>query len=234
MRRRASRRALLTIVTSRATPEDRSTPSASAPASTWTSAPERQVYGLPCDVVVAILRSATSDAPDPRLASVLDLVRREWLRIVRARFSNLGDDAEDAVQTALMKLLAPGKLDTLSDPTAVDRWGRSVLVNTALDFLRDGQRLRRRTPTAERAEDGIDLLDLLPAGEPDPEEQVRRAERLVIIRRCLGRLDEAWLRYVEDLPELEVAARVGTTRDAVASRLKRFRQWLRRELEDQP
>lgn len=190
---------------------------------------ERIVYGLPCGELVAVLHTARS-APDPRLDSILAAIRREWSAIARARYPGLGDDIADAVQVALMKLISPEKLATLTDPTCVDRWARSIFVNTALDALRDGQRRHRRSAAPEEA-DETDLLDRLPSPAPDPEETMRRAQRLDVVRRCLARVEVAGLRYVEDLPELEIAARTGTTRDAVASRLKRFRRWLREELE---
>jgi RNA polymerase sigma factor (sigma-70 family) len=162
-------------------------------------------------------------------------MRKEWLRIARVRLARLGDDTEDAVQAALMKVLSADKLSSLSDAFAIDRWARSIFVNTALDYLRDAQRRgRRRAPQTDFPDSDTDWFDRLPTPEPDPEERVRRAERLAIIRGCLRQLDDAWLRYAEDLPEREVAVRVGASRAAVATRLKRFRRWLRDQLDETP
>jgi RNA polymerase sigma factor (sigma-70 family) len=195
----------------------------------------RQAYGIPCETLLAVLRSASTPVPDPRLDGALRSMRREWIRIARARLARLGDDTEDAVQVALMKVLSADKLSTLADASALERWARSIFVNTALDYLRDAQRRGRRQASPPDFPDaGTDWLDRLPTPEPDPEERVRRAERLAIIRGCLRELDDAWLRYAEDLPEREVAARVGASRAAVATRLKRFRRWLRERLDETP
>ena len=162
-------------------------------------------------------------------------MRTEWIRIARGRLARLGDDTEDAVQAALMKVLSAEKLACLSDAFAIDRWARSIFVNTALDYLRDAQRRgRRQAAHTDLPDSDTDWLDRLPTPEPDPEERVRRAERLAVIRGCLQQLDDAWLRYAEDLPEREVAARVGASRAAVATRLKRFRRWLRDQLDETP
>jgi RNA polymerase sigma factor (sigma-70 family) len=192
----------------------------------------RTIYGLRCDEVVAVLGSAVSSVPDQRLDKVLAAMRREWIAIARRRFSALGDDAEDAAQTAIMKLLSPEKLRTLTEPSLVDRWARSIFVNTVLDYLRDAQRRGRRQTRDDWTDDGASLLDKFSTPDPGPEERVQRDERLCLIRECLGQLDDAWLRYAEDLPEKEVAERLGASRDAVATRLKRFRRWLRERLDE--
>ena len=44
---------------------------------------------------------------------------------------------------------------------------------------------------------------------------------------CVERLEVARLKFVEDLPEKEIAARQGLTRDGVAGQLKRIRKGLR-------
>ena len=52
-------------------------------------------------------------------------------------------------------------------------------------------------------------------------------ERLEIVARCVEKLDVARLKFVEDLPEKEIALRLNLTRDGVAGQLKRIRRGLR-------
>src|SRR6266852_74778 len=87
--------------------------------------------------VAAILISANSSCPDPRLAEVLEAFRKQWEQIARWRYRQLGDTLEDALQVALTKIVSQGTLRWLVDPTGVERWGWTVFANTALDFLRD-------------------------------------------------------------------------------------------------
>ena len=148
---------------------------------------DRVVYGIACTELVTMLRGAARGDSDPRLAGALEAIRREWLGIARARFPRLGEDAQDAAQIALVKLLSPDKIDSLSDPSLVDRWARSLFVNTVLDVLRDSQRRNRRLVASQDADnaDADDLLARLPSREPDPEDQMLRSERLDILRRAL-------------------------------------------------
>src|SRR5207247_1397843 len=88
----------------------------------------------------------------------------------------------------------------------------------AVDARRTAQRrAQRHGHQGDAAGDGMDPFEHLPTAEVGPEERLRRAERLEVIVRCLRRLDDAWLRYVEDLPERDIATRVGASRDAVAT-----------------
>ena len=75
------------------------------------------------------------------------------------------------------------------------------------------------------------LRDKLPSGDPTPEEQASERQRLAIVSRCIERLEVAKLRFVEDLPEKEIAERLGLSRDGVAGQLKRIRKAIRNALE---
>ena len=191
----------------------------------------RRVWGLPAGDVVAILHSGSTKDRDPRAESIFESIRSEWVRIGRARYPELADELHDAVQAALVKLISPGKLATLADPERVDVWARSIFVNTVLDFVRQGRRARsRQAPDADG--EGADLVDRLPARTMGPEAAARQRELATIVRRAFGGLEAARLRYAEDLPERAIAERLGVSRDAVATRLRRFRQRLRAMLDD--
>jgi DNA-directed RNA polymerase specialized sigma24 family protein len=51
------------------------------------------------------------------------------------------------------------------------------------------------------------------------------------VSRCIERLEVAKLRFVEDLPEKEIAERLNLSRDGVAGQLKRIRKAIRNALE---
>jgi RNA polymerase sigma factor (sigma-70 family) len=184
--------------------------------------------------VVAILRSARSERPHPRLDEVLQGFRRQWVAIAHRRYPFLRDELEDAVQTSLMKLLSPDHLESLRDVARVEAWGRGIFVNTVLDLVRHHRRRERdRLYLGDRDGDPEDVLrEGLPSHQPTPEEVLARRERLDIVVRCVERSRVARLKFVEDLPEKEIAARAGLSRDGVAGQLKRLRKGLRDALED--
>ena len=144
-------------------------------------------------------------------------------------------DVEDAIQNALLKPLSAEKLETLRDATRLEAWARSLFVHAVLDVARDRRReLTRRCVLGRPEDDPEELLrDHLPSAAPTPEELAAERERLRIVARCVESLEVARLRFVEGLPEKDIAVRRGLTRDAVAGRLKRFRKALRSALGEQ-
>jgi RNA polymerase sigma factor (sigma-70 family) len=188
----------------------------------------------PPEAILVILRSAQSDAPDPRLGSVLEDFRKHWLALGRRRYPQLLDDLEDAVQTALMKLVSRERLDTLRDADRLEPWARALFVHTVLDLARDGRRHSRRRSYVGTAEEDPEhaLRDAIPDDAPSPEQIAAYRERLAIVARTASRMEVARLKFVEDLPEKEIATRQGLTRDSVAGQLKRIRKALRQAFED--
>ena len=182
--------------------------------------------------IVAILRSAYSPERDPRLDDILEAFKSQWRRIASKRYPTLLQDADDAIQNAVLKLLSPGKLATLKDPARIEAWARSLFVRAVLDLARDRQRDRsRRASPAGPGEDPEEFLrDRLPSTGLSPEELAEQSERFQIVSRWIGEFEVAQLRFVRGLPEKEIAELLGLTRDAVAGRLKRFRKGLAAEL----
>jgi len=188
----------------------------------------------PPEAILGILRSAHTQAPDPRLGSVLENFRKHWMALGRRRYPQLQDDLEDAVQTALMKLVSTEKLDTLREADRLEAWARALFVHTVLDLARDGRRHSKRRSYVGTPEDDPELAlrDALPDDAPTPEDLAAQRERLAIVARAASRLEVARLKFVEDLPEKEIASRQGLTRDSVAGQLKRIRKALRQAFED--
>jgi RNA polymerase sigma factor (sigma-70 family) len=182
--------------------------------------------------VIAILGSVHSPPPDPRLDEVLEDFRRQWLAIGRQRYAGLDVDIEDAIQAALLTLLSPGRLDGLREPAKLEAWARSVFIRAVLRVARvERRRHRHRAWPGGPDEHPEDVLrERLPADTPGPEDEASGRERLRIVGRCMERLEVARLRFVDGLPEQEIARRCNLSRDAVAGQLKRLRRTLRRAL----
>jgi RNA polymerase sigma factor (sigma-70 family) len=176
------------------------------------------------EAIVAILRSAQGPAPDPRLDLVLRAFRRDWQSLGRRRYPALGDALEDALQTALVKVISPERLDGLKDPSRVEAWARSIFIHAVMDVVRDLRRHRGQRLAVGPEDDPEETLT--------PEDQASERERLAIVARCIERLEVAKLRFVEDLPEKEIAERLQLSRDGVAGQLKRIRKAIRNALGD--
>jgi len=187
------------------------------------------VLNGPPEVILAVLRSAQSTSPHPSLGEVLEAFREQWLALAHRRFPSLRDDVEDAVQSALLKLISGEKLAGLKDASRLEAWARSIFVNTVLDVAREGGRHSKRRVYVGQPEDDPEevLRDRLPSHRPTPEDMVVYRERLEIVSRCVERLDVARLRFIDGLPEKEIAERQNLTRDGVAGQLKRIRKGLR-------
>lgn len=187
---------------------------------------------LAAEEVTIILRSATTARPDPRLEAVLQTFRREWEAIAMARYARLGPDRDDVIQYALMKLVSPDKLARLENPALVRAWARSIFVNSAIDALREQRvELRHRTWLVDGEEDSETVLrERLPSRRPGPEEITRDRERLALAMRIVEGVELARLRFVDGVPEKDLARRFGLSRDAVAGQLKRLRHRIRQIL----
>lgn len=185
------------------------------------------------ETIVAILRSAYSSTPDPRLDEVLASMRRDWLAIARRRYSTV-EDVDDAIQNALVKLLAADALAALHDPAHVRVWARSIFVRAVLDLLRERRRTQqRRVVLGKPGDDPEEILrDRLPSPRISTEESASARERLRIVQRCIGDLEIPKLKFVDGLSDEEIAARCRLSPEAVRSWLKRFRKTVRRRLTD--
>jgi RNA polymerase sigma-70 factor (ECF subfamily) len=139
-----------------------------------------------------------------------------------------GHDAEDVVQETL--LAAYRSLACFEKGANFAAWLRGIARNKALESRRATR--RRRIVVDSRIVEGIDevyaLFDAASHGEENWTERMQR-----LLDRCLQRLSrklrDAVVRvYREDLSLQEAAAALGATPDAVAQRLSRARESLRR------
>jgi RNA polymerase sigma-70 factor (sigma-E family) len=131
--------------------------------------------------------------------------------------------AEDLVQASLIKLYrAWPRIDSAAG--SPDAYLRRIIVNTHRSWWR--ARWRRETPVADLPE---------PSSGDDAADQRALA---VAIRQALGELPRRQravlvLRYLEDLPEAEVAALLGCSAGSVKTHAHRGLHALRAKLGDQ-
>lgn len=148
------------------------------------------------------------------------------MRAVAIAVLGPGDDAEDAVQDAV--LVALHRIGDLRDPAAAGSWLRTIVRNNCRMLLRS----RRAVPIA-------DPEQLLPADPaPGPEEILDRAGTRDWVRHAIGTLPEpvrevTVLRYFTGHSSYaQIAELCAVSADTVRSRLRDGRRVLQRALRE--
>ena len=164
-------------------------------------------------------RVGDRDAMERVLESVAPSIRRFAVTMCKN-----DADADDVVQDALLTIAT--KLDSFEGRSSFATWA-FTLARTACS--------RRRRGLKNRPAEGDDALDTQPSEARGPEERVSDQEIGALVARALDTLPEDYravllLRDGEGLTAPEAAAVLGTTVDALKSRLHRARSALREAL----
>jgi RNA polymerase sigma-70 factor (ECF subfamily) len=161
----------------------------------------------------------------------------ERARLVRlcARLTGNGAAAEDLAQETLVE--AWRALDRLRDPDGLAPWLSAIARNVCLRWARHhGRELARHVGAGFAAEaTSLALLDQLPADEEETSITLERAELAALLDRAMGLLPpdtRAALiaTYIDELPRIELARKLGLSEGTLRARLHRGRLALRRVL----
>ncbi|MGH2481857.1 MAG: RNA polymerase sigma factor, partial [Ktedonobacteraceae bacterium] len=167
--------------------------------------------------------------------------RPRLLRIARLR-GVPPDAVEDVVQETLLE--AWKHLDRLHEPAGFQRWldeiCRNICRRHARKYATDAQR-STLLPGAtldndDEGDEAASPLNNLPDTQlPDPVEALSRQDLTTLLDRALGSLSDnareaVELHYLLELPQREIAARLGLSLSALEARLHRARQHLRQVL----
>jgi len=160
----------------------------------------------------------------------------ERARLVRLCLGLTGDAqaAEDLAQETL--LIALQQERTLRDPTKHAQWLSGIARNLCLHWTRRRGLERARSAQPHPRDDAqTSPLDELPSGAVDLDTDLERSELVALLDQALGLLPpetrEALVRrYVQDLSHGDIAARLGTSEEAVKKRVERGKLALRRIL----
>lgn len=149
------------------------------------------------------------------------------------------DGVDDVLQETLIE--AWQHLEHLRTPERFDAWLNGICRNVCLRWLRmQGTTARRQTSFSalqHEARDGS-IGDLLEIADPlalDLDEEVSRQDLAVLLDRAMGHLpprtrEALELHYIADLPQREVAQRLGVSTNALEVKLHRARHQLRQVL----
>jgi RNA polymerase sigma-70 factor (ECF subfamily) len=143
--------------------------------------------------------------------------------LVRAalRVTGVEADAEDAVQTVFLRLLRREDILDFDHPGVVGYLHRAV-VNAALDLLRS----RRRAQVDHDADANLEA-----SPEAGPERRLAGRQLATALRCALADVSPRGaeifaMRYFDDIPNNEIASRLGTSAGVVAVTLHRTRHQL--------
>jgi RNA polymerase sigma-70 factor (ECF subfamily) len=150
---------------------------------------------------------------------------RAMLAAARAYFAS-GADAEDAVQTALVKAFR--SLGQLEDGARFAGWLMRITVNTCLDTLR----VRTDKQSLADFATSVQVFPRLGQEAPTPATLASRSEHLERLRAAIGRLPEeqrvvVMLHYAEDMTYEQMAEYLNVPPSTVQGRLHRAKEALR-------
>lgn len=171
------------------------------------------------------------------LETLLQVARPRLIRMARA-CGVARDNADDAVQETFF--IAWRRLDYLHSPERFDAWLDGICHHVSQHYIRRDQvsvrRLARFAPAPGEAGSEDDTASDVPdLDDFDPSAELHRQDLEVLLDRALGYISESSrtlieLCYLYDLPQREVAEKMGLTLGALEMRLLRTRRELRRIL----
>jgi len=196
--------------------------------------PSRPIAAAPADVYADLVRQAAAGDGAAMERLLLRAQEAAW------RFSlavcGRPDDAEDAMQEALLKTYR--HTAQIRDPQAFRPWLHRTVRNACLMSRRKRRHEPRRLESLDGpAVPGASLPPDPPAPGRDPEQEASNTRLRTRLRRAMATLSPQsravlFLREMEGLSTREVARALGISEDTVKTRLSRARKALQAELQD--
>lgn len=165
--------------------------------------------------------------PFPDFATVIINNQARLVRLC-AYLTNDPQAAEDLAQETL--LIAWRQRTHIYDPSGVSRWLNAIAHNVCRHHLRSQSRAAAHLTLPEQLDHTNTCSEL--AADFDLEVELERAELITLLDRAMGLLPSETRsllvqHYLEELPQAELAAKVGVSTSALAVRLHRGKLALR-------
>jgi RNA polymerase sigma-70 factor, ECF subfamily len=164
-------------------------------------------------------------------ASLVIPHRESILRRIQRILQNR-EDAEDAVQTAILDALR--HLDTFQGRSRFSSWLTRIALNAAFMRLRTSRR-KNEASLDEMVERETAARFEVVEGRPNPEQECSRKEVRLLLAKAIDRLGPLYVEvlhmfHVQELPAKEAARILGVPVGTVKARLHRARSRLSRHL----
>jgi RNA polymerase sigma-70 factor, ECF subfamily len=165
-------------------------------------------------------------------ASLVIPHRESILRRIQRILQNR-EDAEDAVQTAILDALR--HLDTFQGRSRFSSWLTRIALNAAFMRLRTGRR-KNEASLDEMVERETAARFEVAEGRPNPEQECSLKEARVLLAKAIDRLGPLYsevlhMFHMQELPAKEAARILGVPVGTVKARLHRARSRLSRHLQ---
>jgi RNA polymerase sigma-70 factor, ECF subfamily len=163
--------------------------------------------------------------PDKASIGVLYDRHAPWLLAVCLRYTGNRNDAEDVLHDGFMKIIR--SIKDFKQTGSLEAWMRRIMVNTALNFIRDRKREQIFTdqdPDTESIQDVDDAED--PCGSNLSGEQ---------LMELISSLPDGYrmvfnLYVMEDCTHREISEMLGISENTSKSQLSKARRFLRKRL----
>ena len=185
--------------------------------------PSAELGAVCCDEASALAERAQAGDGEA-LGSLLQQVRPRALAIALKVLRNR-DDAEDAVQDAMLKVWR--NLDRFEGRASFTTWIHRIVMNASLDLLRKRSCRTEGMAADEREEDSAPRVEL--SHDQTPERELGTAQVQLLVRAAVARLapvqrQAITLREYEDCAYDEIAEIAACPIGTVMSRLHHARQ----------
>jgi len=154
---------------------------------------------------------------------------RDSLYFMLLKMTNNANDADDLTIEAFGKAFK--KLEQYTPDYAFSTWLFKIASNNCIDFMRKKKKRTFSMNETPDGEEGQELANIIPADGPDPEENVMRKEKMIMMREVVEKLKPHYrklieLRYFKEYSYEEIAEELNLPLGTVKAQLFRAREFI--------
>ncbi|MEN8226065.1 MAG: sigma-70 family RNA polymerase sigma factor [Bacteroidota bacterium] len=154
---------------------------------------------------------------------------RDSLYFMLLKMTNNANDADDLTIEAFGKAFK--KLEQYTPDYAFSTWLFKIASNNCIDFMRKKKKRTFSMNNSPEGEEGHELANIIPSDTPDPEENVMKKEKMLLMREVVEKLKPHYrklieLRYFKEYSYEEIATELDLPLGTVKAQLFRAREFI--------
>ena len=162
---------------------------------------------------------------------------RDSLYFMLLKMTNNANDADDLTIEAFGKAFK--KLEQYTPDYAFSTWLFKIASNNCIDFMRKKKKRTFSMNGSPDGEEGQELANIIPSDGPDPEENVMRKEKMIMMREVVEKLKPHYrklieLRYFKEYSYEEIAEELNLPLGTVKAQLFRAREFIHNIMKNIP